>query len=244
MTWKRTFSRCVCLLLPAAGLTLQGCSTATAVGCGVGIAAATALGAVSALAASNNQEGSSPPVGLVMLGSAMFGAVSGCSAAAAAEQVARAERKRPRDHISEPITLSSTPSAPPRPRSAQTRIDLSGLTLHLSGPNAARSIDLGLRRFTRSPDLTGCDKLELQLDGQNVSMPVGAEVGRAAVGSVQGTVAIDLASLEAITRASQVEVAWCGQQSHWSVSANDATQRFLRQLRPLLEVSDPSADAR
>jgi hypothetical protein len=85
---------CATMLLGLLGT--QGCSMATLAGCGTGVATGVALAGIAAASAGSNNSGS-VDVGTAMLGGSIFGVVSGCSAAAVADAVARSsEREKAR----------------------------------------------------------------------------------------------------------------------------------------------------
>jgi hypothetical protein len=89
----------------------QGCSTATAAGCGVGIASGVALAGI---AAGSSEGIDADDMGVVMLGGGIFGVVSGCTAAIVADAIARPKasefQQEPRSE--QPVLYTSASPSP------------------------------------------------------------------------------------------------------------------------------------
>jgi hypothetical protein len=78
------------VVLSITGTSLQGCSGATAAGCGVGVLATLALVGLAAASSGDDLDGD---VGTVVLGSTIIGSAVGCPAAAVAEAIARSDEQ-------------------------------------------------------------------------------------------------------------------------------------------------------
>ena len=119
MTKARHGKQQVCgAIMILALLGAQGCSTATAAGCGVGVLAGMALAGVAAASAPKN---SSVDGGAVVLGGGIFGVASGCSAAAVAAAVASPKKHTdptwtpaPEESEGDPQSAEAPPAKPPR----------------------------------------------------------------------------------------------------------------------------------
>jgi hypothetical protein len=78
------------IILCITGASLQGCTAATAAGCGVGVLSTLALVGLVAASSGDDFDGD---LGTVFLGSAILGGAVGCPAAAVSEAIARSDER-------------------------------------------------------------------------------------------------------------------------------------------------------
>lgn len=154
-------SRDCCLAVLLVGCS-PACSTASAAGCLSGMGAGMALAGIAVASTNSQPQQAHVDGGTAVLGGLLFGAVSGCTAAAVADAIASSgHKKRESVGVSEPESDSSAHAPtleqrpPERVLSAQARLDDLVVTLlcqadrPLERQRELRNIRVTLLRVTR-----------------------------------------------------------------------------------------------
>jgi hypothetical protein len=238
--------RCIsCGLIALALLVMPGCSGATAAGCGMGVVTGALIGALAAVSSENPEA----DVGTVMLGGSIFGIASGCSGAAVAESIGRADERNKRAGSAEPLPRSEglPTSAKASQRSndlLQKQTDLDGIKLYLLGlPRTdSRKVALRFERRTHNAMFDKCDELEIIIDGQSMRLPWRRSSKRDRARVVETVqVMIDIDTVKSLRSAQRVDFRLCSVERRATLATMSAVDDFVVRFRAL--VPEPSIAA-
>lgn len=223
------------VLLTAAG----ACSAASAVGCVTGVASGVALGGIAASGSSDDPEREVEiDTGAAMLGGAIFGAVSGCTAAAVADAMARGDARH-KPAAEAPERARGQWHGPTPRRASASKVDPGIVTAnaHFHGISvswrgqpqvASESVELRFQRYVKRGENGNCEQVELELDGERLGLPTKyseATGGSIVLETFRASASIQL--LRRIQKAKRVALRLCETEHRLSLPALEANRRFL-----------------
>lgn len=237
------------MMLAVVGLSLGetgACTAASAIGCTTGVVSGIALGGIAAAEASDDPQSEvEVDSGAAILGGAFFGAVSGCTAAAVTDAIARSGAK----HESSTRARERAPRewhAPTPHRANPSEVDPGEVTAnaHFHGISVswrgqpqldAERVELRFQRYVKRDQQANCDQVELELDGKRQNLPARhSEVagGSVVLETIQARVAVEL--LRRMQEAKRVVLRLCEGEHLLTLPTLEANQRFLTRFARLV----------